>query len=296
MPGLLLQTGYFAVMVFIVTSMLAMGLNITLCDLLSPLRNQRLLALSLLANFVIVPLFAFVLIYIFPVSRDLAAGLILVSIAAGAPSTPKVAELTDGNIAYAVSLTLLMTIVTIILMPLLVPYIMEGMGMNPAKVAFNLVVFMLLPILAGILLRDRAPGKAQKVLPLAEMVSNASIGVIFLTFGIVFFVHVVDLFGHPGGFEIAMIAVLFTVGALLIGYLMGGPDRENRGVLAFSTGFRNITAALVVITASYSDLENDVFLMVLMVTLFSVIIVSAIVGILLKKQMDSRKQSRLQAS
>ena len=77
---------------------------------------------------------------------------------------------------------------------------------------------------------------------------------------------------------------------------MGGTDHENRHVLAFSTGFRNITAALVVITASYSDLENDVFLMVLMVTLFSVIIVSAIVGILLKKQMDSRKQSRLQAS
>jgi len=296
MPGLLLQLGYFAVMVFIVTSMMAMGLNITLCDLLSPLRNRRLLVLSLLANFVIVPLFAFMLIYIFPVSRDLAAGLILVSIAAGAPSTPKVAELTDGNIAFAVSLTLLMTIVTIILMPLLVPYIMEGMGMNPAKVAFNLVVFMLLPILAGILLRNRAPGKAQKVLPLAEIVSNASIGVIFLAFGIVFFVHVVDLFGHPGGFEIAMIAVLFTVGALLIGYLMGGPGRENRGVLAFGTGFRNITAALVVITASYSDIENDVFLMVLMVTLFSVVIVSAIVGIMLKKQMDSMKQSGLQAS
>ena len=181
-------------------------------------------------------------------------------------------------------------------MPLLVPYIMEGMGMNPAKVAFNLVVFMLLPILAGILLRNRAPGKAQKVLPLAEIVSNASIGVIFLAFGIVFFVHVVDLFGHPGGFEIAMIAVLFTVGALLIGYLMGGPGRENRGVLAFGTGFRNITAALVVITASYSDIENDVFLMVLMVTLFSVVIVSAIVGIMLKKQMDSMKQSGLQAS
>ncbi len=296
MPGLLLLTGYFAVMVFIVTSMLAMGLNISICDLISPLRNRRLVILSLLANFVIVPLFAFVLIYVFPVSRDLAAGLILVSIAAGAPSTPKVAELTEGNIAYAVSLTLLMTILTIILMPILVPYIMEGMGMNPAKVAFNLVIFMLLPILVGMLLRNRAPERAQKILPLAELVSNASIGVIFLAFGIIFFAHVVDLFGHPGGFEIAAIAVLFTVGALLIGYFMGGPERGHRDVLAFSTGFRNITAALVVITASYSDLDNDVFLMVLMITLFSVIIVSAIVGIIIKKRIDTGKQSRLQPS
>jgi predicted Na+-dependent transporter len=72
---------------------------------------------------------------------------------------------------------------------------------------------------------------------------------------------------------------------------MGGPDRSNRGVLAFGTGFRNITAVLVVITASYSSLDNDVLLMVLMVTIFSVIIVSAIVGLILKKRMDAEKRA-----
>jgi len=87
-----------------------MGLNVTIHDLLSPLHNKRLMILSLLANFVLVPLFAFILIYIFPISVEFAIGLMLVSIAAGAPSTPKVAEFTGGNIAYAVSLTLLMTI------------------------------------------------------------------------------------------------------------------------------------------------------------------------------------------
>ncbi len=292
MPGLLMQIGYLGVVVFIITSMLVMGLNVSIHDLLSPLRNRRLVVTSLLANFMVVPLFAFILIYIFPMSKELAAGLILVSIAAGAPSTPKVAEFTGGNIAYAVSLTLLMTIITIVLMPLLVPYIMEGAGMDPTKVALNLVVFMLVPIIAGILLLDQAPKLARRLLPVAELVSNVAIGVIFLSFGIIFFAHLKDLFGGPEGLGIAFIAVLFTVGALLIGYFMGGPDRENRGVLAFGTGFRNITAALVVITASYSDMSNDVLLMVLMVTIFSVIIVSAIVGLIMKKRMDTEQESR----
>jgi BASS family bile acid:Na+ symporter len=291
MAVLLSQIGYFAVIVFIISSMLVMGLNVTIHDLLSPLQDKGLIILSLLANFVVVPLFAFVLIYIFPLSSGLAAGLILVSIAAGAPSTPKVAEFTGGNIAFAVSLTLLMTVLTIVLMPFLVPYILEGIGMNPAKVAFNLVMFMLIPIIAGIMLRSRVPGVAGRMLPVLELISNASIGVIFLTFGILFFAHLKDLFGGPGGLEVAMIAVLFTVGALLIGYAMGGPDRSNRGVLAFGTGFRNITAVLVVITASYSSLDNDVLLMVLMVTIFSVIIVSAIVGLILKKRMDAEKRA-----
>ena len=290
MAGLLYQIGYLAVILFIVTSMLVMGLNVTIRDLLSPLHNKKLIILSLLANFVVVPLFAFALIYIFPISAGLAAGLILVAIAAGAPSTPKVAEFTGGNIAYAVALTLLMTILTIVLMPFLVPYLMEGVGMNPAKVAFNLVMFMLVPILAGILLRDKLPGVSKRVLPIAEIVSNVSIGVIFLTFGIIFLTHLQVLFGGPGGLEVAFVAIVFTIGALLIGYFMGGPDQ--RGTLAFGTGFRNVTAALVVITASYSDLTNDIFLMVLMVTIFSVIIVSVIVGIIMKKRMDAEKRSK----
>ena len=257
MAGILPTIGYIAVLVFIITSMLVMGLNVTISDLLTPLHNKRLIILSLLANFVVVPLLAFVLIYIFPISSGLAAGLMLVAIAAGAPSTPKVAQFTGGNIAYAVSLTLLMTILTIVLMPFLVPLIMEGVGMNPTKVAVNLVVLMLIPILAGILMRSRVPRAAGRVLPVVEVISNASIGVIFLTFGIIFFAHLTDIFGGPGGLEVALIAILFTVGALLIGWLMGGPD--NRSTLAFGTGFRNVTAALVVITASFSELYRRYF-------------------------------------
>lgn len=296
MTNILAVAGYFGVIIFIISSMLVMGLNVTIRDLFSPLKNKKLILLSLLANFVLVPLFAFVLLYIFPINPALGAGLLLVAIAAGAPSTPKVAEFTGGNIAYAVSLTILMTILTIVLMPFLVPYLIEGAGMDPTKVAVNLIVLMLIPIIVGILLRDRVPVLAGKLQKVAEIVSNISIGVIFLTFGILFLTHLKDLFGGPSGMEIALVAILFTIGALLIGYFLGGPDRESRGVLAFGTGFRNVTAALVVITASFGDLENDVLLMVLMVTIFSVIIVSAIVGIILKKRMDAEKKSKGQGS
>ncbi len=289
MAGPLLVIGYLAVLAFIVSSMLVMGLNVTIGDLFSPLKNKRLVIFTLLANFVVVPIFAFILIYIFPVSKEMAAGLILVSIAAGAPSTPKVAEFTGGNIAYAVSMTVLMTVVTIVLMPLLLPYLMEGVHMDPTKVAVNLVVLILIPIIAGIFIRDKVPVTAKKFLKVMEIVSNASIGLIFLSFGIIFLANLKELFGGTAGLYMAAVAILFTIGALLIGYAMGGPSRETRGVLAFGTGFRNVTAALVVITATFSDPGNEVLLMVLMVTIFSVIIVSAIVGIILKKRMTAEK-------
>jgi len=71
MANILLQIGYFAVIIFIITSMPVMGLNVTISDLISPHRNKRPMVLSLFANFVAVPLFAFILIYIFPSAGNL---------------------------------------------------------------------------------------------------------------------------------------------------------------------------------------------------------------------------------
>lgn len=292
MAGPLMVIGYIAVLAFIVSSMLVMGLRVTISDLFSPLKNKRLIILTLLANFVAVPLLAFVIIYIFPLSAGMAAGLILVAIAAGAPSTPKVAEFTGGNIAYAVSMTVLMTVVTIVLMPFLLPMLLEGVGMDPTKVIVNLIVLILIPLIAGILVRYKLPRVADTGAKVMEWVSNISIAVIFISFGIIFFSHLKELFGGSTGTGMVLVAIIFTVGALLIGYAMGGPGRETRGVLAFGTGFRNVTAALVVITATYSDAANDVMLMVLMVTIFSVIIVSAIVGLILRKRI---KEGKLEA-
>ena len=52
------------------------------------------------------------------------------------------------------------------------------------------------------------------------------------------------------------------------------------------------TAALVVIFASFTDMANDVLLMVLMVTIFAIIIVSILVGIIFRKRMDAEKKAK----
>lgn len=286
MAGILLTIGNIAVLAFIITSMIVMGLNVTVRDLMAPMKDRRLIIASLVANFILVPILAFILILIFPVSKEMAAGLVLVSLAAGAPSTPKVAELTRGNIAYAVATTILMTILTILLMPLVLPYVLGGITMDPTRIAFNLIVLMLIPLLAGMGVRYASEYWAKKALPIMFWLSNICIGVIFLTFGILLLARLGSLFGGDQGPLMLLVAVLFTLGCLGIGYVLGGSSRETRNVSAFGTGFRNITAALVVIAATFQDPGNDVLIMVLIVTLVSVIIVSALVGLTLKKSIE----------
>lgn len=70
-------------LVFVVTGMLAMGLSLTIAQIVAPLRNARLVLLALLASFVLVPLLAYLIGLVIPLSDGLRVGLILVSTAAG---------------------------------------------------------------------------------------------------------------------------------------------------------------------------------------------------------------------
>lgn len=284
---LLYNLGALAIYLFILTSMFLTGLLVTTGELIAPVHNRRLLSYSLFANFILVPLIAIALILIIPMNPELAAGLLLVSIAAGAPSTAKVAQLTGGNVGQAVSLTIILTIVTILIMPFLDPFILEGAQADPLMVMGNLIGMILIPILLGIIVRSRSDPVAARLRPVMDFVSNISIVVIFLSFGIIFLSRIREIVSTSSGALAILVAILFTLSAISITYLLGRFEKSVRLDLALGTGFRNITAVLVVIFASFSDIKNDVFLMVLMVTIFSIIIVSILVGIIFKKRLDA---------
>ena len=308
MASLLYNLGFIATYVFILTSMLHTGLMVTIGDLVAPLHNRRLLTLSLFANFIIVPLIAITLILLIPMNPQLAAGLLLVSIAAGAPSTAKVAQITRGNVAQAVSLTIIMTIITIVLMPFLIPFILEGAQTDPLYVMGNLVVMILIPILIGIVIKNRSESFAARLEPVMDYVSDISIAVIFLTLGIIFLSQLGEIVSTGSGALAVFVAIVFTLASIGITYLIGYLEKDSRRNLALGAGFRNITAVLVVIFASFTNLkkdarvavfssftniQNDALLMVLMVTVFSIIIVSILVGIIYKKRRRAEKKKLL---
>ena len=290
---MLYDIGNIAIYAFVLSSMFLTGLMVTIGDLMAPVRNRRLLSLALLSNFIIVPLIALTLIALIPMNPELAAGLLLVSIAAGAPSTAKVAQITGGNMARAVSMTILMTIITILIMPILLPFILEGADAHPLDVLVNLVVLILIPILLGILVKSRSGALAARLRRPMDWISNLSIAAIFLSYGIIFLASIGEIVSTSTGATAVSVAVVFTLAALGLTYLLGRRfEEDSRMDLAFGAGFRNITAALVVVFASFENVQNDVFLMVLMVSIFAVIIVSILVGIIFKKQRDAGKKAK----
>ncbi|NIM93408.1 MAG: hypothetical protein GTO18_06820 [Anaerolineales bacterium] len=121
MSEILETIAMLSVLVFVISSMLSMGLSLTIKQIIEPLKNTRLVILALIANFILVPIVAYGLSILLSLDESISIGLILVSTAAGAPFLPKLVEVAKGNTALSVGMMVLLMVVTIIYVPLVLP-------------------------------------------------------------------------------------------------------------------------------------------------------------------------------
>jgi BASS family bile acid:Na+ symporter len=263
----ILQAGAkVAVLVFVVSSMLAMGVGLTVGQIITPLRNRRLVVLALLGNFVLMPLGAVILSTVLRLDPPLGVGLLLLGTAAGAPFLPKLAEIAKGNLAFAVGLMVLLMVVTIGYLPLVLPLLLQGVSVDPAKIARSLVLLMLLPLGAGLALKARYEEAAERVKPVLDRVSSLSLVLLVLLISAANIRNVLEVFGTRG----ILAGILFIVLGFGIGWLLGGPEADTRRVLALGTGQRNIAAALVIGGQSFDD--PKVVVMVIVVAIIGLLI------------------------
>ena len=249
-------------LVFVVTGMLAMGLSLTVAQIVAPLRNARLVFLALLANFVLVPALAYLIGLVIPLGDGLRIGLILVSTAAGAPFLPKLAQAARGNIALSVGLMVLLMVTTVLYMPIVLPLLIRGVTVEPWDIARSLIVLMLVPLAAGLFIKARYAPTAGQLYPYMAQASTFAL-VLLLVAGLLSNLSaMLDIVG-TGGF---IAALLFLAGAFVIGYFLGGKDAQTRSVLGLGTAQRNLAAALVVATANFGE-DPDVTMMVLTIGL-----------------------------
>jgi BASS family bile acid:Na+ symporter len=162
---LLQKIALVAMLAFVLSSMLAMGLALTVRQIIAPLRNVRLVVLSLLANFVLMPLGAVALVALLRLDQPLGVGLLLLGAAAGAPFLPKLAQLAKGNLAFAVGLMVLLMVSTVGYLPLVLPVLLPGVAVNSAQIARSLCLLMLLPLAGALAIHAKFPETAARAQP-----------------------------------------------------------------------------------------------------------------------------------
>jgi predicted Na+-dependent transporter len=243
--SLVSQIGGF---VGIVCSMLAMGMGLTLAQVTGPLKDVRLVAVALLANFVLVPLLAFGITLVIPIDQSLKDGLIIVSASAGAPFLIMEARGAKASLALAVGVMTLLMVVTIFYLPLVLPLLLSGVDVDPWEIAQSLIVLMLIPLALGMLVKAQSPETASEYAPSLNKIGGLGIMILLVVGLALNLSNVISVIGTAGFLALA----LFIVGSLLIGYVLGGKDESTRIVLGLGTSQRNVSAAIVIALTNFT--------------------------------------------
>lgn len=267
-----------ATLVFVVSSMAAMGLGLTVAQITAPLRNMRLVFLSLSANFVVMPGAAFALARLLRLDEPLGVGLLLLGAAAGAPFLPKLTQIAKGNLAFAVALMVLLMVITVAYMPLVLPLLLPGVSVNPVRIALSLVLTMLLPLSVALAVNAKWSGAAPRAKPLFDRLSTVGLILVVVLLVVVNFNKVLSVFGSGA----ILAGLLFIALGYGLGWALGGPAADTRPVLGLGTAQRNIAAALVVGGQSFSN--PSVVVMVVVVAIVSLLILLPISRLLARKR------------
>lgn len=244
---------HLLVTITLIEMMITFGLGVKIEELVSVVRNWRLVAQAMLANYVCVPAVAVGMLLLFRAQPMTAAGYLLLAVCPGAPYGPPFTSIAKGNVPVAVGLMVILAGSTAIVAPLLLQFLlllMAGIGplhIDSVKVVMTLLVTQFLPLCVGLSVCHWRPALALRLLKPAILASKIlnlmSCGLIL---GTQFQTMLeIRLLGYVG------MSVLL-IASFVAGWLLGGPSRENRKTLTLTTSLRNIGVSLVIATGNFA--------------------------------------------
>ena len=230
---------------FVILVMLSIGLRVRGGELLEVLGNRALFTRTLLANCVLIPGIGFLLVKLFPLTPDAGIGILLLAAIPGTPIALQYTRKAKTRLAFGAVMTLVLSLASIVLTPLAFE-VMPRIAQRGERPILNLIASMLLyislPLCAGLLMARRAPTIAPRlVVPLEILASAVFVFIMWETR----LARREALYAIAGGGTILALFLLLAI-SMLIGWFIGGPDDESRRVLATSTGMRNVIVVLYI--------------------------------------------------
>ena len=265
-----------SIYLFLVATMFSMGLGLTMHEIAAPLQHRRLIGVALFINLILIPLAGIAVVELLPMDIGVAAGLLIVACAPGSTIGPKLAEFSKGDVSLAISIMFFLSVLAIFTTPITLTLILPGAiteQIDFFSVMTTLIILIFLPMVAGMAVNSRCRACADRIRRQVFIFSNLTIvifGIIFIWVQVTGEVRFIDSFYSVG---IAATAAVFILVAfsMLTGYIMGGPEKRNRQVIATSSANRNLGVSLLV-GASALVAHGEAFLIIIVYAIIQTLV------------------------
>jgi BASS family bile acid:Na+ symporter len=240
-----------AIEVSIFMTVFSFGLKSSLDDVLYLVRRPSLFARSLLSMFIIMPVFTAAVVANLNLHPAVKIALVALAVSPIPPLLPQRELKAAGTASYGFGLLYTAALIAIIYVPIAVSLLANYFGIEDhtpaAEVARLVLITVLVPLSIGIAVRYYAPALAGRMAKPVLKAALVVLGVSILPLLVKLFPSVLSLIGDGT----IVVIVAFVLVGLTVGHLLGGPEPDNRTILAFSTAIRHPGVALAIAVANF---------------------------------------------
>ena len=229
--------------------MFALGLGLDGTDFLRVTKQPKDFFVGAISQIILLPVIAFILVKIWPISPELAIGVMIIAAAPGGVTSNILTSFAKGDVALSVSFTAIISLISVVTVPIIVINSAEYFGADVqdiSVIAKAILMFMLVtvPLIIGMLLKKFVPNFVLKFEPIAKKISIALFVLVLLGAIAKNREHVIDYFAQAGLITFVLNLTMMIVAYFIAHPLIAGPAQKK--CITIECGLQNGTLAIFV--------------------------------------------------
>ena len=239
--------------------MLGLGMGLTVRDFLRVINNPKDFVVGLICQLILLPIIAYILIIILKTPVELALGVMIIAAAPGGVTTNVLTKFAKGDVALSISLTAVISLISIISVPLIVFQSAKLLGISNISeeitmtgIAIKMAGVVTIPVILGMIIRKFAENFISSNISIIEKIT----GFLFLiVFSAIWIEERENIFSYLA--QAGLVTLLLNVVMMFIAYYIAksfATGIEQRRCIAIECGLQNGTLAVFVATQIFTDI------------------------------------------
>ena len=236
--------------------MFALGLGLTGADFLRVAKQPKDFFVGAVGQIILLPVIAFILIKIWPISPELAIGVMIIAAAPGGVTSNILTSFAKGDVALSISLTAIISLLSVITIPFIVVGSLSMLGseniskdISLLSMALNMFLIVTVPVILGMLFRKFASNAAIKFESIAKKISAVLFVIVLLGAILAEKENIVSYFAQAGLITLVLNVIMMIV-AFYVAQVMGTGIAQKK-CIAIECGLQNGTLAIFVATTLF---------------------------------------------
>jgi len=262
--------------------MLGLGLGLKIEDFTRVLKNPKDFVVGLLCQLIILPIVAYILIIILKTPIELALGVMIIAAAPGGVTSNVLTKFANGDVALSISLTAIISLISIISVPLIVFQSAALLGITNISqeitmtgIALKMALVVTIPVILGMIIRKFLDNFISTKVSIINKINVILFLIVFIAIWIEERDNIISYLTQAGLVVLILNVVMMTIAYYLAKTFATG--LEQRKCIALECGLQNGTLAVFVSTQIFNDviymIPTAAYALIMYITAFAFLLI-----------------------